>query len=396
MSDTITSFTDKGAELLCRARELVPSLRKRAADAEKLRRIPPESIDDLRKAGLFRTLQPAVLGGYELPLNEAVLITATVAEGCGSTGWIQGVYSDHCATLGMFDGQAQKDVWGSSPDSLISSGYMPTGKVVRADGGYRLSGRWPFSSGCDYADWALVRSFVPAAVGADSAELYMFLVPKTDFTIIDNWFVMGMSGTGSKDFQLKDEVFVPAYRALRNKDLTDGTGPGSRFNGGALYRLPRTATVPFSLAAPLIGIAERALETFIEGMRKRSSGDRRASPEGAIHMRVAKSAAEIDAARALMLRDCREAMEIVKRGQRLSIEQRARNRRDIAYVAYQCTRAVDRLFASAGGRSINLDSEAQRLLRDIHSAGQHISLSWDLAGTTYGRVIFGLPPGQDL
>src|SRR4030095_10328488 len=116
MSDTMTAFTAKGAELLSLARELVPTFRKRAAEAERLRRIPPESIADLRRAGLFRTLQPAVLGGYELPLDERVLITATVAEGCGSSGWIQGIFSDHCATLGMFDGQAQKDVWEKSPD----------------------------------------------------------------------------------------------------------------------------------------------------------------------------------------------------------------------------------------------------------------------------------------
>ncbi len=396
MSDTTTALTAKGGELLSRARELVPTLRERAAQAEKLRCILPESIDDLRKAGLFRTLQPVVLGGYELPLDEAVLITSIVAEGCSSTGWVQGVYSDHCATLGMFDGQAQKDVWGESPDSLVSSGFMPTGKAVRVDGGYRLSGRWSFSSGCDYADWALVRSFVPTTAATDSPELYMFLVPRTDYTIIDTWFVMGMSATGSKDFQLKKEVFVPEHRAIRNKDLADGTGPGSEFNSGALYRLPRMATVPFSLAAPLIGIAERALQTIIEGMRKRSSGDRRVAAEGATHVRVATSAAEIDAVRALMLRDCREAMEIISRGGQLTLEQRARNRRDIAYVAYQCTQAVDRLFASAGGSNIYLASEAQRLLRDIHAAGQHISLSWDVAATTYGRVAFGLPPGQEL
>ena len=396
MSDTTKALTPNGAELVARARDLVPTLRQRAAEAEKLRCIPPASIEDLREAGLFRTLQPAVVGGYELPLDEAVQITATVAEGCGSTGWVQGVYSDHCATLGMFDGQAQKDVWGRSPDSLISSGFAPTGKAVRVDGGFRLSGRWPFSSGCDYADWALVRSFVPPAVDTDTAELYMFLVPKADYTIIDNWFVAGMSATGSKDFQLNGEVFVPEHHALRNKDLADGSGPGSEFNGGALYRLPRMATVPFSLAAPLIGIAERALQVFLDGMRGRSSGDRRSAPEGAIQMRVASSAAEIDAARALMLQDCREAMKIVQRGQQLSIEKRARSRRDIAYVAHQCTQAVDRLFASAGGRNIYLDSEFQRLLRDLHMAGQHISLSWDVAGTTYGRVMFGLPPGQDL
>jgi 3-hydroxy-9,10-secoandrosta-1,3,5(10)-triene-9,17-dione monooxygenase len=374
----------------------VPVLRSRAPEAEKLRRVPSDSIADLRKAGLFRTMQPAVLGGHELPLDEAVLITATVAEGCGSTGWVQGIFSDHCATLGMFDGQAQKDVWGGSPDSLISSGFMPSGKAARAEGGYRLSGRWPFSSGCDHADWALVRSFVPAARDAEPPELCMFLVPKTDYTIIDNWFVMGMSGTGSKDFELKGEIFVPAHRAMANRELANGSGPGSAFNGGALYRLPRHASVPFCLAAPLIGMAERALQTFVEGMRERSSGERRAPHEGAIHVRVASAAAEVDAARALMLRDCREAMEIVERGGQLSLEQRARNRRDIAYVAQLCTQALDRLFASGGAGKIFLEGEAQRLLRDMHAAGQHIALNWDVAGTTYGRVMAGLPPGQEI
>jgi 3-hydroxy-9,10-secoandrosta-1,3,5(10)-triene-9,17-dione monooxygenase len=392
----MTSFTDKGAELLGCARELAPTFRSRAAEAEKLRHVPPESIADLRKAGLLRTLQPAVLGGHELPLDEAVLITATVAEGCASTGWVQGIFADHCATLGMFDGRAQQDVWGASPDSLISSGFLPTGKAARVDGGFRLSGRWPFSSGCDHADWALIRSFLPAAHAGETPELYMFLVPRADYTIIDNWFVMGMSGTGSKDFELKGEVFVPAHRAMANKALADGTGPGSAFNGGVLYRLPRHATVPFSLAAPLIGIAERALQIFMQGMREKSTGDRRAPHEGAIHVRAASAAAEIDAACTLMLRDCREAMEIVRRGGQLSMEQRARNRRDIAYVARQCTRAVDRLFAAAGASSIFLGGEAQRLLRDIHAAGQHVALNWDAAGTTYARVMCGLPPGQDI
>ncbi len=392
--DMTTASTAKGAELLARARELVPLFRSRSAEAERSRSIPPQSIDDLRQAGLLRTLQPAVLGGYELPLDEAVLITATVAEGCGSTGWIQGIFSDHCATLGMFDGQAQEDVWGASPDSLISSGFQPVGKAFRVEGGYRLGGRWPFSSGCDHADWALIRSFVPAPENASPAELYMFLVPKTDYTIIDTWHVMGLSGTGSKDLQLQGEVFVPEHRALSDKALRTGTGPGSQFNGGALYRLPRHATVPFSLAAPLIGIAERALQAFVQTLRERS-GERRVQ-EGAIHMRVASSAAEIDAARALMLRDCREAMEIVQQGRELTLEQRARNRRDIAYVAGQCTRAMDRLFAASGAGSIFLDREAQRLLRDIHAAGQHMALNWDVAGSNYGRVMSGLPPGGDL
>lgn len=394
--DIGTTTTAQGAQLLARARDLAPTFRARAAETEKARSIPPESIAELRQAGLLRTLQPALFGGHELPLDEAVLITATVAEGCGSTGWIQGIFSDHCATLGMFDGRAQQDVWGASPDSLISSGFLPAGKAVRVDGGYRLSGRWPFSSGCDHADWTLIRCFVPAAAEGAPAELYMFLLPKSDYSIIDNWHVMGMCGTGSKDFELKGEVFVPAHRALSDTDLRNGTGPGSEFNGGALYRLPRHSTIPFSLAAPMLGMAQRALQLLIESAREKSSGERRAVHEGAIHVRLASAAAEIDAARELMLRDCREAMALVRQGREMSVEERARNRRDIAWVASQCTRALDRLFAAAGGRNIFLDTEAQRLLRDIHTAGQHIALNWDVAASNYGRVVSGLPPGQEI
>jgi len=396
MPDIGTAVTARGSQLLSRARELAPVFRARAAEAEKARRIPRESIDDLRESGLLRTLQPEVLGGHELPLDEAVLITATVAEGCGSTGWIQGIFSDHCATLGMFDGRAQHDVWGVSRDSLVASGFLPAGKAIRVDGGFRLSGRWPFSSGCDHADWALVRSFVPGVLQSEPPELRMFLVPKSDYAIIDSWHVMGMSGTGSNDFELKGEVFVPERRTLSDRYLRSGTGPGSAFNGGALYRLPRHATVPFSLAAPLVGMAERALQLIVQNMRERSAGERRAVHEGAIHIRVAESAAEIDAARALMLRDCREAMEIARQDGQMSLDLRARNRRDIAYVASTCTRALDRLYAAAGAKSIFLHGEVQRLLRDIHAASQHMALNWDVAGTNWSRVAAGLPPGQDL
>ena len=208
-------------------------------------------------------------------------------------------------------------------------------------------------------------------MNTEPTELYMFLVPKTDYTIIDTWHVMGMSGTGSKDFELKGEVFVPATPRTGDRALRDGTGPGSAFNGGVLYRLPRHATVPFSLAAPLIGIAERALQASCracgKAVQRPQVGPRRRRP-----VRVASAAAEIDAARALMLRDCREAMEIVQHGRELSLEQRARNRRDIAYVARRCTRALDRLFAAAGARSIFLDREAQFLFLAQIASDAHV------------------------
>src|SRR5580704_762498 len=145
------------AELSARAEALIPVLRERTAAAEELRRLPDETIADLHRAGLFRILQPKRVGGSELPFRSIVELVAIIARGCGSTAWVLANLAAHHWILAMCSPRVQDEIWGDNPDNLIGSALIfPRGRARKVPGGYRLNGRWPFSSGVDPSAWNLI------------------------------------------------------------------------------------------------------------------------------------------------------------------------------------------------------------------------------------------------
>jgi len=248
---------------LDRVRALLPALRERAPHAEKLRRLPEETFDDFQQAGLFRCIQPKRWEGYELDPETFYQAIVEVSAICGSSGWILGVVGVHNWHLGLFPPQAQEDVWGEDTGIQISTSLAPTGMVDRVDGGFRIRGRWSFSSGCDYCQWAALGGMAPAVETGASPDARMFLVPRRDYTIDDNWHVTGLCGTGSKDIVV-EEAFVPEYRTHSYLDAFHLRNPGAVVNDGPLFRLPFGAVFPNSIAAPAIGVALGALDVFRE------------------------------------------------------------------------------------------------------------------------------------
>jgi 3-hydroxy-9,10-secoandrosta-1,3,5(10)-triene-9,17-dione monooxygenase len=384
-------------ELMTRAEALIPVLRERAARAEELRRLPDETIADLHASGLFRMLQPRRVGGSELPYRSIVELTATIGRGCGSTAWVLANLAAHHWLLGMWAPQAQDEIWGDSPDHLIGSALIfPRGRARRVPGGYRLSGRWPFSSGVDPSAWNLIGGIVhDEEVG--TTEPRIFLLPKSDYTIIDTWHVIGLAGTGSKDVAAED-VFVPEYRTLAVDQVTGGPNPGSKVNPSVLYQLPAISLFAFCIAGVSLGIARGAIEHFVGTTRTRQSSytGRSVADFTSVQVHVAEAGALADAARAVMLTDCDEATNIVASGAMPSLEQRARYRRDGAFAAGLCTKAVDVLFAATGGGAIYARNPLQRAFRNVHAANAHYVLNWDINGAMYGRVALGLPPDATL
>jgi 3-hydroxy-9,10-secoandrosta-1,3,5(10)-triene-9,17-dione monooxygenase len=384
-------------ELLAAAEALVPALRERAGKAEELRRLPDETIADLHRTGLFRVLQPARVGGSELPFRSIVELVAVLGRGCGSTAWVFANLAAHHWLLGMWPAAAQDEIWGQSPDNLIGSALIfPRGRARRVPGGYRLTGRWPFSSGIDAAAWTLFGAIVQDEE-AGTAEPRIFVLPASDFTIIDTWYVIGLVGTGSKDVAVED-VFVPEYRTIAVKDITGGPNPGSAVNQAVLYQLPAVSLFAFCIAGVSLGIAQGAIEYFTETMRTRTSyyTGRNLADFVTVQVHLAEAAAIADAAQAVMLRDCDEAERIVGEGGVPTLEQRGRYRRDGAYAATLCTRAVDLLFTATGGGAIYARSPLQRAFRDVHAANAHYVLNWDINGAMYGRVVLGLSPDASL
>lgn len=394
MPDTHPVADAAATELKDRAAALEPELAARAAATEELRRLPDETIDELKAAGLHRICQPARFGGAETPLDAACDIVATLARGCSSTGWVAGVYTDHQILIGMFDNRAADDVWGDNPDALVSAGFTPSQDFEAADGGWRISGAWEWSSGCDHADWLILGNLLPT--GKDGAlEPNYCIVAAEDVEIEDNWHVMGLAGTGSKNLHVAD-AFVPAYRALPFRMAGAGGAARGQADAPALYRLPHPPCVPFMLAVPALGIAESLIAAVTEQMATRSSRGVRVAEHQTIQVHIAEAAAQVDAARLLMERDTREAMAAMHAGRELGDLERVRNRRDQAYLVRECRAAVDRLFMTLGGQGIFLDNALQRKFRDMHAMSGHFALNWDVAATTYGRVALGLEPTTHL
>jgi 3-hydroxy-9,10-secoandrosta-1,3,5(10)-triene-9,17-dione monooxygenase len=384
-------------ELLKRAEALVPVLRERAAKAEELRRMPDETIEDLHRTGLFRILQPKRVGGSELPFRAIVELVAAISRGDGSTGWVLANLAAHHWLLGMWPQRAQDEIWGESPDNLIGSALIfPRGRARPVPGGYRLTGRWPFSSGVDAATWSLIGAIVHDEESG-SAEPRIFVLPASDFTIIDTWHVIGLAGTGSKDVAVED-VFVPEYRTVAVKEITGGPNPGSAVNPSVLYQLPAISLFAFCIAGVSLGIAQGAIEYFVETMRTRTSyyTGRNLADFVTVQVHLAEAAAIADSARAVLLGDCDEATRLVSEGEIPSLDHRARYRRDGAYAATLCTKAVDVLFQATGGGAIYARNPLQRAFRDVHAANAHYVLNWDINGAMYGRVALGLSPDATL
>lgn len=380
------------SEVIDRARKFKPVLASRARAAEALRRIPDETIADLHASGLFRILQPKRVGGLELPYDAIVRVTAILAQGCGSTAWVTANLANHDFMLALWPREAQDEVWLGDARALIGSALMfPPGHATKVPGGYRLSGRWKFSSGIDACTWTMLGGI--ASADGELPDYRVFLLPAADYAIIDTWRAAGLRGTGSNDVEVAD-VFVPEHRAL-SVDLMKGcAAPGAAVNPGPLYRLPVFDMFPYVVAATALGIAQGAVEQFAEDTRHRvtSYSTTLLADHATTQARLGEAAAAADAAELILISSCERAMAAAETSRVPSAQEKIRLRRDGAYAARLCTRAVDLLFEAGGGELLYEDKPMQRAFRDVHAAQGHYALAWDVAASTAGKCMLGIAP----
>ena len=379
------------AQALACARALVPQLRARAPLAEELRRVPDDSVAELKRSGLMRLMQPRRVGGSECDWVAMIDVSSELARGCGSTAWNWANWAVHHWMLALWPARCQDEIWGADPDVLIASSLVfPAGKARRVDGGYRLSGRWPFSSGVDGSLWDMLGGVVEG----EPPEYRLFAVPSSEYAVIDNWRVMGLRGTGSKDVEVKD-AFVPEHRTVAVDSTKGGaTHPGAAVNPGPLYRVPFVAGLSHMLTGIPLGIAQGAYDTFLEGLRGRVSrySGKSLADLAAVQMRIAEAGASLDAARVLLRHDCLEAQAIAERGEAPDLLARATWRRNGAFAAQLAQRAMDIVFKASGGTALFDERGVERSFRDFNAANAHISMIWDAQAATYGRVALGLAP----
>ena len=381
------------AAMLARAEKLRPQLRERAPRTEELRRLPPETERDLHEAGLFRIVQPKRVGGSEFDYVALIDFADVIGQADASVAWNLVNLASHHWMLGMFAPETQDLVWSKDPDTLIASSFVfPGGRARKVDGGYRLSGRWPFSSGVDSSEWNMLAGVVASDDEADGIEYRIFLLPKRDYTIHDVWNASGLRGTGSNDVEVRD-VFVPDAMTLAVADVAGGPTPGSAANPNALYALPVFSLFPYVLSGVALGNAQACLDDYVASARHRASTYNRAKLGDlqSTQIKVAEASAKIDAARLIMRATCIEAMADARRGHIPAMPAKTKSRRDGAYSVNLCTEAVSVLFTASGARGLATSGSLQRQFRDAHAVNSHIAFSFDAAGTNYGRVALGLP-----
>ncbi len=386
-----TSETTSLQDYVERARTLAPVFKERAADTEELRRLPPQTEQDLHEAGLFRILQPARVGGAELDYVALIDIAEELAKGDAAVAWNVTNLGSHHWMIGMFNQQAQNAIWEKDRDALIASSFIfPCGKAEKVEGGYRLKGRWPFSSGVDPSTWNMLAGMVTSDDGRP--EHRVFLLPEDDYKIIDTWFTTGLKGTGSKDVTV-DDVLVPDHMTLAVSDVSGGPTPGSDVNDGPLFRLPVFALFPFVLSGCALGNAQGCLDDFVENTRNRASKYNQAKLVDfqSIQIKIAEAGAKIDAARRIMRSICIEAMDDARAGHVPDMLTKTKYRRDGAFSVRLCTEAVDLLFAASGAGGLFSKDHLQRQFREAHAIAAHIAFSFDAAGANQGRVELGLP-----
>jgi len=375
-------------QLYADAKHMVPLIRARQEETAKLGKLPDNTIQEMHDYGFFKIMQPKRFNGYELEPQVFFNVQQILAEGCMSTAWVLGVVAIHNWQMGMFDNQAQQDVWGENTNTLISSSYMPVGKVEIVDGGFMLSGKWGFSSGSKHCDWAFLGAMVPCEEGTDYRT---FLVPKGDYKIVDNWDVSGLEGTGSNDIVIDKPVFVPEYRTHKSIDGFTGLNPGCAENTSYLFTLPFGQIFTRAVACSSIGALQGVVDAYVQVNKDRvglNDGAKIANEPNA-QMAVANAIATIAECRAILAEDLGFFVAEKKAGRELDMNERITRRFNAARISKKCADCVNEMFIACGAQGIFRNHPLNRAWLDINAGRTHVANNPFKFGRNLGSVMLG-------
>ena len=381
------------AELVRRANALLPLLEKNALATEQNRRVVDENIEAIRAAGLLKITVPRRHGGLETNMRTVLDVSRELAKGCGSTAWVTTLMNVCAWFAGFGSEQLQTDIWGENPEARIAGVFAPSANSRAVDGGFRVTGKWAWASGCLHSDWALVGVPVVDAQGNEIDQGFAVL-PMSDVTIEDSWFVVGMQGTGSNTIVAND-VFIPHHRIASVPKLIEGV-PQTPFTDEAMYRSSFVPVAALALAGPQLGLCARALEFVLEKAPKRGVSytfyDRQIDSPS-FQLAVANAAAEVDTAHLFAYRAADVIDTAAREGRKLSYLERARVKMDVGKSITAARDAIDSLVSAHGAGSFAEASLLQRIWRDQECASRHAVLSPAISAEVYGKALLGIEGG---
>lgn len=360
---------------------------------EQERRLTTGITQQFAKAGFFHMLVPREYGGFEVHPKTFVQVLKLIASGDGSAGWNVMIGATTGLLAASLPENFASEIYGSAPGVLTVGVTAPLGKADKVQGGYRVTGRWPFASGCQNADWICGGSFIyengdQAINDKGAPDIHLMMFKAGEVEIEDTWNVSGLRGTGSHHFSVED-LFVPEGRSV----VLGGRAKIKK----PLYQFPMLGLLALGVSSVSLGIGYRALSAFKEfaGTKKPTGSSRTLIDRSLIQADVARSVADLKSSEAFINAAIDEAWSYAQAGERLGTDTRANLRLAAVNATHKSVSAVDRLYQAGGGTSIYEDSPLQQCLRDIHVTTQHIMVASPVYEVV-GRVELGLAPGSML
>jgi alkylation response protein AidB-like acyl-CoA dehydrogenase len=382
---------DSSDPLAASARELRPLLAANAAAVERERRLLAENIEALERRGLFTLMVPRRWGGHEAPPSSVLRVGAELAKGCASTAWVQTIATGSSWMASLLPRRGQEEIFaGSAP--RICGVITPATGAVRESGGWRIGGRWSYASGCLHASWAALAILLGEAGGIGLA-----FTPISELAIEETWFTAAMCGTGSNTL-VGEEIFVPDHRILPLAACLAGDYPSRESSDALSDRWTFVPALALSLAGPVLGTAEAALELAMQSAHKRGisyTRYQRQIDSQVVHHQIAEAALKIQSAWLHAERAARAIESEAAAGRRMDYLERARIRGECGLIGRLTRDAVGQLVSIAGAGSFAEVNAMQRYWRDINLATRHPHLSFATSLELYGHALLGLPGNID-
>ncbi|WP_078655850.1 acyl-CoA dehydrogenase family protein [Streptomyces fulvoviolaceus] len=385
------------SDLVIRARSFRKELLEAGARTEADRRVSVNTMTRLADAGLTDLSRSALYGGFSYGPSVLVHIGYELGQGCGSTAWCAMLANCNSWFASYWSKQAQDDVWLEEPGNLLAVAVVPTGSCEAVQGGFNVWGRWPFSSNCENSQWAVVSAVLPETNGRPTSTVWL-LMPMSELTIDQNsWFVSGMQGTGSKTMYVDKPVFVPAHRLIYFDDIGPRKVPGCAIPGN----LPANFSFLFggaALAAPVLGMAQGALNLFVDAMKvKLQKAMKPGMKMGAeqnpfVQERIGRAQAMIHAAFVSLVATLEQVEETIFAGEMPSVEDSITVRSSIVMSVRLATDATNQVMELAGASSADSNLPLQRFWRDINAASRHLNFDAPRVFSAAGQHMLGLEP----
>jgi len=385
--------TAAASAALARARDIVPVLAAHAAAGRANHRMNVESIEAMQGAGLFRLLLPRRLGGDEADpraLYEAEMI---LGEGDMSAAWILGVSGVISWLIGLFDAKAGDDARSGRADPVFCCAFRRTGTATPVAGGYRLSGRWSYASGCQHSDWAVLGGLREGAKPGPEDHL-LLLAPLASLEIVETWRPPGLQATGSHDVVAR-EAFVPGHRVIRLIDNLHCVGPGQSAHPSPVYRMPFGQIFGAGVSVAAVGALQAMLDAFVKVARERKRVGASLSDDPDAQMACAEAFGAIDIAKLIVTRNFGDMLRDAERGEVTQVAARIRYKYQFSTITERCRAAAMKIADLAGTAGLSGDAPFPRLLADISAGRQHITNQVVLHGRDVGHDMLGLPEKLD-